>query len=299
MDVVTFLVALPVALFVVPAPTRTLWVVLIGVWAIHTGYKALQTAAYVRGAYTVVYPIARGSSVICAVLFASAAFGEDFAPGQWAGVALLSIGIMALSLVNMRGRALQRETLLTALWLALASGLSIAAYTTYDAWGIRLAEDPFTFLAWFFVVDGWTFPLVWAWLRRRTLAEGAAPAGPERAAATAAEGHAAGASARGGAALLPMPGPHGAPPAPLGRVGPIRPHAARAVLGACTAFVSFGCVMLATRLDKVGEAVALRETSVIFAAAIGWLALREPLGPVRAALMAAIGLGAVAVQWFG
>ena len=85
----------------------------------------------------------------------------------------------------------------------------------------------------------------------------------------------------------------------MGRVGPIRPHAGRAVLGALTAFVSFGSVMLATRLDKVGEAVALRETSVIFAALLGWLFLREPLGPLRAGLMVCIGLGAVMVQYFG
>ena len=29
--------------------------------------------------------------------------------------------------------------------------------------------------------------------------------------------------------------------------------------------------MLATRLDKVGEAAVLRETSIVFAAIIGWL----------------------------
>ncbi|MEO0681357.1 MAG: EamA family transporter [Pseudomonadota bacterium] len=285
-DLAILILALPVALFLVPAPSPTLWWVLLGVWAIHTAYKGLQTAAYVRGAYTVVYPIARGSAVLTTVLFAWAAFGEAFTPGQWGGVAVLSAGIMALSLANLRGRALQRETLAAALGLALASGLSIAAYTTYDAWGIRLAADPFTFLAWFFVIDGWTFPLIWLWLRRRTLAaareSAVGPSFPPAAETSA-----------------PPELPRAAAPPPLGRVGPIRPHARRAVLGALTAFVSFGCVMLATRLDKVGEAVALRETSVVFAALLGWLFLREPLGPLRAGLMIAIGLGAAAVQVFG
>jgi len=283
-DLAIFVLSLPVALFLVPPPTPTLWLVLIGVWAIHTGYKALQTAAYVRGAYTVVYPIARGSAVVTTVLFAWAAFGEAFTAAQWGGVAVLSAGIMALSLANLRGRSLQRETLATALGLALASGLAIAAYTTYDAWGIRLAADPFTFLAWFFVVDGWTFPLIWLWLRRRTLAEA-------RGSDTPSSPPAAGTSA-------PPELPLSAPP-PMGRVGPIRPHARRAVLGALTAFVSFGCVMLAPRLAKVGEAVALRETSVVFAALLGWAFLREPLGPLRTGLMIAIGLGAAAVQLFG
>ena len=55
--------------------------------------------------------------------------------------------------------------------------------------------------------------------------------------------------------------------------------------------------MLATRLGKVGEAAVLRETSVVFAALIGWLALRDPVGPVRAGLIALIALGAVVVEF--
>ena len=42
--------------------------------------------------------------------------------------------------------------------------------------------------------------------------------------------------------------------------------------------------------------MALRETSVIFAALLGWLVLREPLGPARAGLMALIALGAAMVE---
>ena len=54
--------------------------------------------------------------------------------------------------------------------------------------------------------------------------------------------------------------------------------------------------MLATRLDKVGEAAVLRETSVIFAAAIGWIFLRESVGMRRFALMILIAFGAVLVE---
>ena len=43
----------------------------------------------------------------------------------------------------------------------------------------------------------------------------------------------------------------------------------------------FGSIMLATRLDKVGEAAVLRETSTVFAALIGWLVLKETVGPRR------------------
>ena len=57
--------------------------------------------------------------------------------------------------------------------------------------------------------------------------------------------------------------------------------------------------MLATRLDKVGEAAVLRETSTVFAALTGWWVLGEKVGPARTALMAVIAAGAVVMEWAG
>ena len=249
-DVALICMALPVALLVFGPPEPALWGPLAGAWVLHTAYKVLQAMAYVRGAYTVVYPVARGAAPLVTVLFAWAAFGEVFAPGQWLGVAVLSAGIFGLAAVNLRAGGLQRATMVPALGLAVATGVMIAAYTTWDAWGIRLAADPFMFLIWFFVADGWAMPLIWAWRRSRTTAR---------------------------------------PP-----LGPLIP---RGLAGAALGVLSFGAMLLATRLDKVGAAVAVRETSVIFAALIGWALLREPVGPARAALMVLIGAGAAAVAF--
>jgi drug/metabolite transporter (DMT)-like permease len=69
--------------------------------------------------------------------------------------------------------------------------------------------------------------------------------------------------------------------------------------GALVAYGSFGTVMLATRLDKVGEAAVLRETSTVFAAVIGWVILKETVGPRRIALMSMIAIGAVIVEMAG
>ena len=49
---------------------------------------------------------------------------------------------------------------------------------------------------------------------------------------------------------------------------PLGPLALRGIFGGLVAFGSFGSVMLATRLDQVGEAAVLRETSTVFAALI-------------------------------
>jgi len=69
----------------------------------------------------------------------------------------------------------------------------------------------------------------------------------------------------------------------------------RGLLGRRRRHFSFGGIMLATRLDKVGEAAVLRETHV-FAALIGWLVLGESTGPRRIMLMSLIALGAVIVE---
>ena len=49
----------------------------------------------------------------------------------------------------------------------------------------------------------------------------------------------------------------------------------RGVFGAFVAYFSFGAILLATRLDRVGEAAVLRETSTVFAALIGWTILGD------------------------
>ncbi len=246
------LLAAPFALFIVPWPEQHMWPIFGLMMLIHIGYKAAQISSYQRGAYTVVYPVMRGTGPLFAVIGASIFFGEHFSLQQWIGVVTLLSGIYGLALYNLRTITVARETLVPALWLAVLTGLFVAAYTTYDAYGIRATADPFTFLAWFFFLDGITMPVVALYAYRR------------------------------------MP----APPA----FGPL---ALRGLIGAVVAVVSFGSIMLATRLDQVGQAAVLRETSTVFSALIGWLMLGERVGPRRLALMGLIAAGAVIVEMGG
>lgn len=244
-------IAAPVALFVVPWPEPHMWPIFAGAFVIHSIYKLLQAMTYDRGAYTVVYPVVRGTGPLFTVIGAGLVFGETYAPLQWFGVCILVAGILGLAAYNLRHVTQNRETLVPALGFAVATGALVAVYTTYDAWGIRATADPFSFLAWFFLIDGLFIP---ALMQRRLRALTRAQAVP----------------------LLK-----------------------RGVLGAFTAYFSFGAIMLATRLDRVGEAAVLRETSTVFAALIGWLVLGEKVGLARTGLMALIALGAVVMEWAG
>lgn len=249
-DAAIIVLAAPVALFVVPWPEGRVWWILAGAVVIHFVYKVLMAMAYSRGAFTVMYPVVRGTGPLATVGFASIIFSEHYSAWQWLGVLMLSGGILALALFNLRQIDVGRRELAIGLGIAFVAGVTVAIYTTYDAYGIRATPDPFTFLAWFFLVTSFDFPLIAAWRYDRMLDP-------------------------------PEPGPL------------IR----RGFAGALIAFVSFGAVMLATRLDKVGEAAVLRETSVVFAAIIGWAFLNERVGPVRAALVAVIAAGAIVVEF--
>ena len=158
------LIALPFALFVVPWPEPHMWPIFALIFVIHVIYKVLQAMTYSRGAFTVVYPVVRGTGPLFTVLGAWILFGETFNAGQWAGVAVLLTGIYGLAIYNLRTITVDRDTMVPALLLAVATGGFVALYTTVDAYGIRATADPFTFLAWFFVIDSVFMP-IWTWRR--------------------------------------------------------------------------------------------------------------------------------------
>jgi drug/metabolite transporter (DMT)-like permease len=81
------MIAAPFALFVVPWPEPHMWPIFAVAFVIHTGYKVLQAMAYSRGAYTVVYPVVRGTGPLFAVIGAWLIFDETFTLTQWLGVA--------------------------------------------------------------------------------------------------------------------------------------------------------------------------------------------------------------------
>jgi drug/metabolite transporter (DMT)-like permease len=104
---------------------------------LETAYLLLLSVAYRRGDLSAVYPIARGTAPLLAVAVGLGVLGERLSPFQLAGVGLLLLGILAVTVSQAGGRATAP---------ALLTGVAIAAYTSVDRIGVRLVAP--WFYAW-------------------------------------------------------------------------------------------------------------------------------------------------------
>jgi drug/metabolite transporter (DMT)-like permease len=93
-------------------------------------YLWLLSTAYRRGELSVVYPIARGSAPLLAVIVGLGVLQERLTGVQLAGVGILLVGILAVALPQTGGRATVP---------ALLTGVAIASYTAVDRVGVRLS----------------------------------------------------------------------------------------------------------------------------------------------------------------
>jgi drug/metabolite transporter (DMT)-like permease len=115
-----------------PAPPSWVYVVASGV--LHWIYVALLVVTYRSGDLGETYPVARGSSP------ALVALGGSIFAGEWmnllgiVGVGLVSAGIFMLAAARGRLHAMNLP------W-ALATGVSIAAYTVVDGIGVRASGN--------------------------------------------------------------------------------------------------------------------------------------------------------------
>jgi drug/metabolite transporter (DMT)-like permease len=134
-----------------------------GSGALEAAYFAFLAAAYRRGDLSVVYPIARGTAPLLAVAVGIIVLGERLGPEGIAGVAALLIGLLALQrpwrfLPALRGRAAPGGD--PAIAFALATGVTIVAYSAVDRVGTRLVEP------WLYAGLMWAFlaPFLWGGL---------------------------------------------------------------------------------------------------------------------------------------
>lgn len=99
------------------------------------GYFAFLAAAYRAADVGLVYPVARGSAPVLALLGAVVIMGRSTSAGQIVGVVAVTIGILFVCGVGIGDAASDRRGVL----LALATAVFIAGYTLVDKEGLEHA----------------------------------------------------------------------------------------------------------------------------------------------------------------
>ncbi len=230
----------PLAFFV-PLPSPSLFALLCFTAVVHFLYQMAQIKSLHYADYTLAYPISRGTSPLIIVAFAPFIFADQINAIQLAGIVTISLSILSMSITAPKGNG-------KGIIFALITGIAIAAYTTIDAKGVRLADTPITYIVWFFVFDSIvisTFTLSQHWQRFKSRA-------PRE-----------------------------------WRLGIFN-----GLLGICT----FGSAMLAFKYGNAPVMAALRETSVLFAAFIGYLFMGERISGIRVVSIIGIVLGVVIIR---
>jgi drug/metabolite transporter (DMT)-like permease len=136
------------ALFFVGLP-HGVWWFLAATSFIHAFYELLLVRSYESAAFSAVYPVARGTGPLFTTLGAILLLREHAPPLELLGIAMVSGGVIFIGLSHRTTKGA-----LKGVGFALATGLTIGAYTLVDASGVRRVADPFSYVLWFFVGHG-------------------------------------------------------------------------------------------------------------------------------------------------
>lgn len=141
---------------------------------LHILYTVLLMTSYRLGDFSQTYPLARGTSPLVVLGLAAAFANEIPGPGQFAGVALICAGLASLVFSGRRTGGYDKRAVLA----ALATGLSIAGYTTVDGIGVRLSHSVAGYAGWLMLLETAPWPFVALAIRRRQLLPALRPVWP-------------------------------------------------------------------------------------------------------------------------
>ena len=176
-----------------PLPAAGAWPYLIASVAIHLVYYVLLMRSFHLGDFGQMYPIARGTAPLVVTVLAAVFASETPDSRQAAGIAVASAGLLGVALWGARGSRTAGDGAHAAgdgahaagdgapaagnggphglaLAAAVATGLSIAAYTVVDGLGVRASGTPLGYIAWLMILQGFVIPAYALATRRRALA---------------------------------------------------------------------------------------------------------------------------------
>jgi len=140
-----------------PIPAEAVWLAALS-GLLEAAYFGFLASAYRRGDLSVVYPIARGTAPLLAVAVGIGILGERLGLEGIVGVGALLAGLLALQrpwrFLRSRSGAGTRDP---AVAFALATGVTIAAYSAVDRVGARVAGP------WFYAGLIWLFGCLFLW----------------------------------------------------------------------------------------------------------------------------------------
>lgn len=119
----------------------------VGTIVLHAIYFYTLGRAYATGAYSLVYPIARGLGVALVPIVAWTLLDEQLSPLGIAGIVLVIAGVLVLHRVGGRPAAVSTTALGSASLWAVLTGVTIASYSILDKVGVtRLHPVPYMLL---------------------------------------------------------------------------------------------------------------------------------------------------------
>ena len=231
------------AAFFLPLPTTELWLAMAVSVPTHFFYQMSMIRALHRGDLSLVFPVMRGLAPLLVAIGAYVFLRETLSPMALVGLLIATCAVVAFGFL--RGARVEGKSLSwSALFWAGMTALGVMAYNVADARGVRLAENPLTFIVWLFMMD-WVGTVVVALVVRKERFLSAA-----------------------------------------------RPVMKFGIMGGFLSVASYGAALLALNLIEAARVTALRETAFVFGALMGWLILKEGIGPRRiiASVVLVIGL---------
>ncbi len=153
------------ALPFLPLPEPASWPWLTASVVLHFLYFLALIGAYQWGDLSHTYPLMRGVAPLLVALAGVLVLQETLTLPIWAGIVLISIGIVGPMLVQ---HDLQ-NTSARATLSALANAFLIASYTLVDGVGTRLSGDPVSYCVWLFMLNAMPITALALALRGRAL----------------------------------------------------------------------------------------------------------------------------------
>lgn len=233
-------------LFVFGVPDAASWPWAVASVIIHLFYFVGLSEAYRTGDLGQVYPLARGAAPLMTAALSPLFVGEWLGLIAWAGVTLLTTGVVLLSFRGGRQVAgFDRR----AVGFALFTAVTICAYTLVDGIGARLAGVPNAYSSWMFFLNGLALIALTVWWLGR------------------------------------------------GVIPDMARFWKRGLAAGAMQLLSYSIVLWAMTKAPIALVASLRETSVLFGAAIAVVFLREPLRPARIAAAVLIVAGLVVIRY--